>query len=67
MANEKETNENEKMPLQTRVYPSLYGVISKLATADGRSISNATERLLLTRPLIEPMLETDPATTGATV
>lgn len=66
MANEKETNENEKMPLQTRVYPSLYSVISKLATADGRSISNATERLLLTHPLIEPMLETEPATTGVT-
>ena len=65
MANEKETNENEKMPLQTRVDASLYSVISRLANADGRSLSNATERLLLTHPLIQPMLESEPATAAA--
>lgn len=65
MANEKETTENEKVPLQTRVDPLLYIVISRLAIADGRSLSNATERLLLTHPIIGPMLEAYPAEAAA--
>ena len=58
-----DTNEitKEKIATSIRLDASLYNAISKLATADGRSFSNATERLLLTHPLIEPMLKSETA------
>lgn len=63
MANEKET-ENEKVSLQTRVDPSLYNAILRIATADERSMSNATERLLKTHPIVQPLLETESVATA---
>lgn len=64
MANDKTNNENEKLPMQTRVDPSLYNVILNFADTEERSLSNTIERLLRTHPRIQPILE-EAAAAGA--
>lgn len=62
MANEKDTNENEKLPTQTRIDPVLWAAVSNLAATEERSMSKTIEMLLKSHPRIQPMLESQSAT-----
>lgn len=61
MANEKDTTDNEKIPMQTRVDSSLHKAVSNIAVADDRSLSNTIERLLKSHPQVRPLLALDNA------
>jgi len=63
------TNEiqKEKVATSIRIEPDVYAAVGKLAEEEDRpSMANMIERLLKTHPRVQPMLETEPATTGAT-
>ncbi len=64
--NETNTEQNNKIQIGARIDPNVAAVIDQIAKDEERTISWVVDRLLLTHPRIQPMLETEPATTGAT-
>lgn len=68
MENTEHTTEtsSEKVQIAARVDASLFAVIDGFRADEDRNMSNMIERLLKTHPRIQPMLESEPATTGVT-
>jgi hypothetical protein len=67
MANSAETNNdsnNKKVFVGTSLDPTIFGIVTKFAVDQDRSVSNMVERLLKTHPEVQPLLEGE--TAGAT-
>lgn len=58
-------NVENRVPVGLRLDPLVFGVVSDLAVADDRSLSQMIERLLKTHPQVQDLLEAESATTAA--
>lgn len=63
---EEQEQKTTKVAVGANIDPAIHNAVVQFAMDDDRSISNTIERLLKTHPRVQPMLETEPATTGAT-